>query len=207
MKTKERILATALMLFNEEGEPNVTTNHIADEMDISPGNLYYHFKSKDDIIWHIFLQYEKEIKKILTSTDIQKSSMKDMWLFLHMVFGVVIDYRFIYRNLIQLMNRIEFLKRHFRRILALKSKTALDILEDLRKQGILKTDKTTVANLADQIALTSTFWLNYSIAIFDDNYDEQKKLSHGIFHILQMITPFLDKNQKEFLNELSKRYL
>jgi AcrR family transcriptional regulator len=207
LKTKERILATALDLFNEEGEPNVTTNHIADEMDISPGNLYYHYKSKDDIIWQIFLQYEKKIKAVLESNDLNHVSMKDMWLYLNMVFEVIVEYRFLYRNLIQLMNRIEFLKRHFRHILALKSQTALRILEQLRQDGVITADQRTTANLADQIALTSTFWLNYSVAIFDDNFDEQKKLSHGIFHILQMIAPFLDEKQRAFLDELSKQFL
>lgn len=207
MKTKERILVSALNLFNEEGEPNVTTNHIADEMDISPGNLYYHYKSKDDIIWQIFLQYEKKIKDVLDSPDFNHASMKDMWLYLNMIFDVIVEYRFLYRNLIQLMNRIEFLKRHFRHILALKSQKALQILEQLRSEGILAADQRTTANLADQIALTSTFWLNYSVAIFDDNFDEQKKLSHGIFHILQMIAPFLDEKQRNFLDELSKQFL
>lgn len=207
MKTKERILATALVLFNEEGEPNVTTNHIADEMDISPGNLYYHYKSKDDIIWQIFLQYEAKIKSVLESSELNHASMKDMWLYLNMVFEVIVEYRFLYRNLIQLMNRIEFLKRHFRHILAMKSQTALRILEQLRAEGIIKADQRTTANLADQIALTSTFWLNYSVAIFDDSFDEQKKLSHGIFHILQMITPFLDEKTRQFLDELSEEFL
>lgn len=207
MNTKERILNTALTLFNEEGEPNVTTNHIADEMDISPGNLYYHFKSKDDIIWQIFLQYEKKIKEVLGSPDLNHASMKDMWLYLNMVFDVIVEYRFLYRNLIQLMNRIEFLKRHFRHILALKSQKALFILEQLRTEGTLSADQRTTANLADQIALTSTFWLNYSVAIFDDSFDEQKKLSHGIFHILQMIAPFLEEKERTFLDELSKQFL
>ncbi|MCB1582605.1 MAG: TetR/AcrR family transcriptional regulator [Marinicella sp.] len=207
MKTKERILVTALGLFNEEGEPNVTTNHIADEMDISPGNLYYHYKSKDDIIWQIFLQYEKKIKEVLDSPDFNHASMKDMWLYLNMIFDVIVEYRFLYRNLIQLMNRIDFLKRHFRHILALKSQKALQILEQLRSENTLNADQRTTANLADQIALTSTFWLNYSVAIFDDNFDEQKKLSHGIFHILQMIAPFLDEKQRNFLDELSKQFL
>ena len=207
MKTKEKIIITALRLFNEEGEPNVTTNHIADEMDISPGNLYYHFRSKDDIIWQIFLNYEKKINQVLNQKDVNYSSMEDMWFYLHMVFEVIAEYRFLYRNLIQLMNRIEFLKRHFRHILALKSQTALNIMKKLTEIGSLNADKQTIASLADQIALTATFWLNYSIAIYDDDYDEEKKLSHGIFHVMRMVAPFLADHDREILDQLSTQYL
>ncbi len=207
MKTKDRIIETALYLFNEEGEPNVTTNHIADEMDISPGNLYYHYRSKDDIIWQIFLNYENKIKQVLQQKDVNYTSMEDMWFYLHMVFEVIGEYRFLYRNLIQLMNRIDFLKRHFRHILALKSQTALTIMTSLADDELLNADKSTIASLADQIALTATFWLNYSIAIYDDDFDEEKKLSHGIFHIMRMVAPFLTENDKSLLDELSAQYL
>lgn len=207
MKTKDKIIATALMLFNEEGEPNVTTNHIADEMDISPGNLYYHYRSKDDIIWQIFLNYEKKIRNVLEQTDVNYASMEDMWNYLHAVFDIISEYRFLYRNLIQLMNRIDFLKRHFRHILALKSQRALFIMSHLANDGLLNTDEQTIASLADQIALTATFWLNYSIAIYDDEYDEEKKLSHGIFHVMRMVAPFLTENDKALLDELSTQYL
>src|SRR2546429_8931361 len=50
MKTKERIVETAIRLFNEQGTGAISTNHIAEALSMSPGNLYYHFRNKEEII-------------------------------------------------------------------------------------------------------------------------------------------------------------
>ena len=57
MKTRDKIIQASIVLFNEQGERNVTTNHIAAHLNISPGNLYYHFRNKEDIILSIYEEY------------------------------------------------------------------------------------------------------------------------------------------------------
>ena len=57
--TYNRIVDASLVLFNEEGERNISTNHIAAHLSISPGNLYYHFRNKDEIIMQLFKRYSQ----------------------------------------------------------------------------------------------------------------------------------------------------
>ncbi|OSR66101.1 HTH-type transcriptional regulator AcrR [Pseudomonas syringae pv. actinidiae] len=65
-KTRERIVQASLELFNQQGERCITTNHIAAHMEISPGNLYYHFANKQVIIAELFTQYETLVGSFLT---------------------------------------------------------------------------------------------------------------------------------------------
>ncbi len=60
MKTKERILLTSIELFNRSGVVAVTTNHIAKAMDISPGNLYFHYDNKEEILVELFKRMAKD---------------------------------------------------------------------------------------------------------------------------------------------------
>ncbi len=65
IKTSERIVQNSLDLFNQQGERSVSTNHIAAHMDISPGNLYYHFPNKQAIIAVLFAEYEALVDSFL----------------------------------------------------------------------------------------------------------------------------------------------
>ena len=96
--TRERILELSLRLYNEFGEPNVTTTVIADEMDISPGNLYYHFRNKDDITNSIFEDFEREIDALLDLPKNRELNIEDAWLFLHLLFELIWRYRCFYRD-------------------------------------------------------------------------------------------------------------
>ena len=65
IKTYDRIVQESLKLFNEHGERTITTNHIAAHLGISPGNLYYHFRNKEEIVYQIFLSYRRFISERL----------------------------------------------------------------------------------------------------------------------------------------------
>ena len=116
-RTRERIVEVSLALFNQFGAPNVTTTVIADELDISPGNLYYHFGNKDEIVNTILETFEREIEDTLsvpTSDDSRVLTVEDIWLFLHVLFEIIWKYRFFYRDLSDLVSENRTLEMRFK---------------------------------------------------------------------------------------------
>jgi len=204
MKTRDRILHKSLELFNELGEPNVTTLLISDELDISPGNLYYHFKSKTDILTNLFAWFEAEMDALLEVPD-TLIDIEDQWFFLHLIFENIAKYRFLYKDVINVLTRYDTIKTRFDKIIAKKRRASFKILQSLQQQGSLHANNDELDALCENIVLTATFWLNYSIisqpALKDD------VLARGVYQVISLVAPFLDSEQREQLNTLKEAYL
>lgn len=84
----------ALELFNQQGERNITTNHIAAHIEISPGNLYYHFRNKQEIVRDIFALYSAELIERFTPLQGQYESLSLLKHYLDSIFTLMWKYRF-----------------------------------------------------------------------------------------------------------------
>jgi len=114
-RTPQRILETSLALFNRFGEPHITTADIADEMNISPGNLYYHFRNKDDIIGALYDALEADLAPLLSLPEGRAAGVEDLWLLLHLLFERMREYRFFYRDLDEITSRNRKIAMRFAR--------------------------------------------------------------------------------------------
>ncbi len=206
-RTRERILETALRLFNEYGEPGVTTTAIADEMNISPGNLYYHYHSKDRIVEALFLAYRDEIERTLAAPERPPVHAEDAWLFLHLVFEAIHKYRFLYRDINELVSRHRVLETQFKRILAHKKRTAANILQGLVQAGEMKAGPMDVEALAVNMTVLATYWLSYEFARDPRSKEESRALARGAFHVISLAAPFLAPRERALFDELAQRYL
>src|SRR3989338_176512 len=160
-RRRERILETSLALFNEFGEPNVTTQLISDEMGISPGNLYYHFHSKDEIIESLFADFERGIEEALTAPTRRPPNVEDIWLFLHLIFEGIWKFRFLYRDINELLSRNRILETHFKRIVAHKVRTAATICRGLVATGDMRATSAEIQALAINMTVVATYWLSF----------------------------------------------
>lgn len=205
-RTRERILEIALVMFNSQGEPNVTTNHIADELEISPGNLYYHFRNKDDIVEQLFAAYETRMDEALQVPQERLPNLEDIWMQLYRVFECMWDYRFLYRDLVDILSRNRKLKLHFGRMLNRAATSASDVLKGLAQAEILRATADEIRASAENVLLLTTFWLNFN-AVRNSRADpNQEDLNQGIYQVMLLIAPFLRDAERLHLNTLAQAY-
>lgn len=203
-KTRQRILDTALILFNERGESTVSTNHIADELEISPGNLYYHYRNKDDIIEQLFQRFEERMDLALVVPEGRAITLEDVWLQLHLVFECIWDYRFLYRDLVNILSRNRSLRLRFARILKRGSINSHGIMKGLNESGAMRASAAEIEGLSTNILVLATFWLNY--AGIRGEKDEQKAIQQGIVQVMMLVSPFLRDSERLHLHTLSAAY-
>jgi AcrR family transcriptional regulator len=204
MKTRDRILHASLALFNQFGEPNVTTLQIADELDISPGNLYYHFKNKTEIVNELFGWYEIEIKECLQIPELS-IDVEDQWLLIHLIFETIARFNFIYKDLVNILVRYKHLESRFKRILEKKRNTTFEICEALSKEGLLEASNMEIHALCENIVMTFCYWLSYSSVRASKHDDTQ--LNEGVYQVMSLVAPYLVEQAREMIEELSKVYL
>jgi AcrR family transcriptional regulator len=206
-RTRERILETALRLFNEFGEPNVTTTIISDEMNISPGNLYYHFSNKDEIVNSIFGDFEKEMDALLSAPAKRLSiNVEDTWLFLHLVFELIWKYRFVYRDLNDLLSKNRIVETHFKRILEDWGKVTMTLARGMREAGELQASDRELEALATNTVLTTTYWLNFEYVRNPRKPVDSTTMGRGVYQVMSMVAPFLQGKSRTLLETLSQQY-
>jgi AcrR family transcriptional regulator len=209
-RTRERILALSLQLFNDFGEPNVTTSNIAEEMNISPGNLYYHFRNKDDIINCLFSEFEKEMEGMLSAPR-EAASVEDAWFFLHTLYELIWRYRFFYRDLNNLLANNRTVETHFKRILQHSSDVTRTLCSGLRDAGELTATDRELDSMCTNVVVVATYWLSWEYVMNPRQFNDQAKMSEalarGVYQTFSLVAPFLNGNSRALFEKLAAEYL
>ncbi|ART80328.1 TetR/AcrR family transcriptional regulator [Oceanisphaera avium] len=189
MTTKQRIIAAALQLFNEQGEANVTTNHIAAHLGMSPGNLYYHFRNKNHIISAIFQQYSGHLRQ--SFAPVSEPTSPAMWFhYLDATFYGMWEFRFFYANLNDILQRDPELHKQY--LLAQQELTInlQALLSALNRQQVLMIPEAEIAPLTDVLKLLASFWVSYQAAQSLVPNISQAVLYEGVSRVLLLLKPY-----------------
>ena len=208
-RTAERILEVTLALFNRFGEPNVSTTLISAELGISPGNLYYHYPAKDELINALFDRYEKSLNELLGASDGVRN-VEDAWFFIHTLFELIWQYRFLYRDLNDLLSKNRRLETHFQWVLKNKERAALALLEGMNHSGAMALDARQAQPVATSMVVLLTYWLSFEYVRDPRNALEpanaQLALLRGAHHVLSLLLPWLEPGQRIHLQHLASAY-
>ncbi|MEJ7685877.1 MAG: TetR/AcrR family transcriptional regulator [Variovorax sp.] len=208
-RTAQRILEAALELFNRFGEPNVSTTLVAGELGISPGNLYYHYPAKDELINRLYQDYEAELGELLHASE-GVHDVEDAWFFMHSLFELIWRYRFLYRDLNDLLSKNRHIETQFQLVLKNKAIAICTLLAGMRRAGHLDIDKGEVDPLAQSMVVVLTYWLSYEYVRNPRQALEpahaQGALLRGAHHTLHLLAPYLASEQRRHLLTLGTAY-
>ena len=208
-RTAERILEVTLDLFNRFGEPNVSTTLISAELGISPGNLYYHYPAKDELINSLFDRYEQALNELLNASDGVRD-VEDAWFFLHTLFELIWNYRFLYRDLNDLLSRNRRLETHFQWVLKNKTRAVRAMLDGMSRSGAMAIEPPQAGPTATSMVVVLTFWLSYEYVRDPRKALEpgsaQLALLRGAHHVLHLLVPYLEQGQRAHLLGLVAAY-
>lgn len=197
-KTQDRILNKAIVLFNENGVNSVTTNHIADNLGISPGNLYYHFENKEAIIRAIFSRMVEEMNAVWIPPDNEKprDPLEALRFVLEKSYLLMWEYRFFQRDINTLLRKDLELAKQYQKIRKQRWTEINSFFQSLVEMGILKQslDSKTLSDLSKIGWMITDYWLTFLDA--EGRSINRKSAQQGVDLIMTLIKPYLSDNTK-----------
>ncbi|WP_032095961.1 MULTISPECIES: TetR/AcrR family transcriptional regulator [unclassified Alteromonas] len=195
MKTAQRILLTALAMFNEHGENSVTSVDIAIELDISPGNLYYHFKGKESIVVALMKMHEQQMQALLTQDKLDTLSAEEIMYYLYLLVDSIHVFHFLYKSPADLAEKYPQIVKRRQHILANLKRQITFLFESLVKQKVL------IATDADRVLLVELILLIITQSCqFDElnsHMDDETQRFHALSLMMVSILPRLAMNEGE----------
>jgi len=208
-RTAERILEATLALYNRFGEPNVSTTLIAAELGISPGNLYYHYPAKDELLNALFDRYAQALEELLEASGAARD-IEDAWLFFQMLFELIWSYRFLYRDLNDLLSRNRRLETRVQRMLARMTAALREMLQALGRAGVLHMADEQLEPVSTSMVVVLSYWLSYEYVRDPRHALEPARagqaLARGAWHTLNLLVPWLEPGSRAHLHALAQAY-
>ena len=207
-RTRERILETSLALFNRHGVPHVTTGDIADELNISPGNLYYHFSNKDEIVNELAAAFEARLAPLFADPRGRGLSVDDLWLWLHLLFEQMWAYRFLYHDLDLLTARDRALGTRFAALVRRGVATVVQWCRAMVDDGTMQATREEIDALAHNAMLVAAYWPSYDrVRRADHEVVAAPDVGRAVYQVMALFGPYFAPHARAHFDRLAAGYL
>lgn len=204
MKTSQRILLTALTLFNRHGENAVTSVDIAIELDISPGNLYYHFKGKESMVRALMRMHEKQMQRMLVTESLDLLTAEEVMYYLYLLVDSLHVFRFLYRSSADIVEKYPAIEKPRKNILLGLNKQLSKLLTTLNNKEVLVASRSDLTLLVDLLSLIITQSCQFDET--NSHMDETSQRYHALSLMMVSLLPRLvlsEAQQTSILDAIS----
>ena len=207
IKTSERIVQNSLELFNQQGERSISTNHIAAHMEISPGNLYYHFPNKQAIIAVLFSEYEALVESFLRPPQGRAATVEDKRYYLQELLDAMWRYRFLHRDLEHLLDNDPELAARYRRFSQRCLIQGTAIYAGFVEAGILAMNKVQIESLTLNAWIILTSWVRFLCTTRENSsHLSEQAIKRGVYQVLVLEAGFVTEQSREEIDALFEEY-
>ena len=203
--TKGKILQVSGTLFNEKGLSNVSMRTIADELTISPGNLTYHFRKREDIIEALYFELVDNMNEAIAQA--QQTGLASIYQMTQAINSILYTYRFIMLDFTTIMRNNKKIKTHFEKLCKLRKVQFTGIINHLIKTGILRQEELPreYEFLYYRFQLIGDYWVSSAEILHQKIAKKHIELYNEI--ILQSLYPYLTKKGRNEYHALMKSIL
>jgi AcrR family transcriptional regulator len=190
MRTRDKILQAALALFNESGENNVSLAQIAAELDISEGNLWYHFRTKRDLIAALLEELEQSIEHYLSRWPGDPGNIETYSEYVRLCFRTMWAYRFLYRARFDPTKDRELAER--RLVVTTRCHHHTErLLNEMVRCKLLDAGPSEVAELALAERMVERYWFDYLQERYGVTQPSDSDLQAGVKQVFALYRPYL----------------
>jgi len=197
MKTRDRILDATRQLFNRQGVTGVSMRDIAAELDMSVGNLWYHFKTKDLIVAELYQQLIGEMYTQMQQLPPNRDSIVALLESHRLMFAVQYRFKFFYLNLYDVLDQHPTVKDLYLKFSQQNREVAKGYLREFEQSAVFARSLT--ERERNQL-ITSGQMLNNTWAIDAELFyagDAQRKLLHYMQICCQLFYPYLTEDARK----------
>ncbi|MBS0419349.1 MAG: TetR family transcriptional regulator [Proteobacteria bacterium] len=198
--TQFRILQAALELFNEHGSAAVSSNRIAERCGISKGNLQYHFRNKQEIIYALFQQAINEMDTGWYRDHLAPTLEHMATMFVRQL-QLILKYRFFYREMGDLLRQDPLLRKRYADNRERRLRDLERFMLALQAGGHMRfpPDPKRLRSIIDVTWIVNENWLNY--LDYHDREVTVEAILEGYAETLEVLRPYFCADLQQITRE------
>ena len=197
MAIKDTIIQASVALFNAKGFTNVTMKQIADEIGISPGNLTYHFKTKELLIENIYDVMHEEARDFLVKSGY--ITLHDFEVAMNDFYEFNQKYRFFFNDVVAITNQFKSVAKKYETSNLERFKQGRKLIDYYVQTGrmVPETEDISYNQLIHTVWMTMAFWTAQTSLLDNESYQVNKTTPVAL--IWNQMFPFLtEKGWSEY---------